>query len=119
MDEFLWSVIVEQGCTVQRFLFNSLLVIAGDLKSKNVLLTKNGANAKLSDVGMSRVLGTTLNTSVSSGHTAQQSQHSCACDCSWCQFSQQVLIQVSKASHGTNLAPTMKVLPCHSVDCIA
>ena len=34
---------------------------AGDLKSKNVLLTKNAATAKLSDVGMSRVLATTIN----------------------------------------------------------
>ena len=38
---------------------------AGDLKSKNVLLSRGGATAKLSDVGMSRVLATTLVSGVS------------------------------------------------------
>jgi hypothetical protein len=37
----------------------------GDLKSKNVLLSRNFGTAKLSDVGMSRVLASTFRTGVS------------------------------------------------------
>ena len=53
------------GCSMSSHPFYSNLLTAGDLKSKNVLLTKYGTNAKLSDVGMSRVLATTLNSAVS------------------------------------------------------
>lgn len=38
-------------------------LFAGDLKSKNVLLTKNAKTAKLLDVGVSKLLVTTLNNS--------------------------------------------------------
>lgn len=39
-------------------------VIHGDLKSKNVLLTRNFTTAKLSDVGMARVHASTVRTGV-------------------------------------------------------
>lgn len=41
-------------------------VIHGDLKSKNVLLSRNFATAKLSDVGMARVHASTVVTGVRS-----------------------------------------------------
>ena len=53
--------------------------VAGDLKSKNVLLSRGGATAKLSDVGMSRVLATTLVSGVSPSSAPAPDLWPCRC----------------------------------------